>query len=91
MTDPLPDLLPNHFDALSLQKEHRQNPLNLRSCRLVPTVVTAEIVDPPIERTAYICTAKRLLPDDARSAIVALVKNTVKEVVEKNQWPGAKL
>lgn len=56
---------------------------------LLGEIGAAEIVDPPIERTACICTTKRLPPDDARNAIVALVRTTVKEVVENNQWPGA--
>lgn len=53
------------------------------------SLAAAKIVSPPIERTACICSSKRVPPDNARVAIVDLIKSTMKGLLEDGLWPGA--
>ncbi len=54
------------------------------------TLASADIVNPPIERTAYLCSSKRLPPDKAREALVSLAIDLASDLVAKGAWPGAK-
>lgn len=51
---------------------------------------SAKIIDPPLERTACLCSSKRLPPDAAREAILNLINNMATELVLKGAWSGAK-
>lgn len=53
-------------------------------------VAAAKIVNPPLERTVFICSSKRLPADDARNAIVGLVKETARELAIAETWQGAR-
>lgn len=52
-------------------------------------LASAEIIDPPIERTVCICSSKRLPQDNARDAIVSLLNATATELVLSGAWQGA--
>ncbi len=54
-------------------------------------LASAEVVDPPIERTACICSSKRMPPDAARDEIVRLVRETALSLVSEKQWPGGRM
>ena len=49
----------------------------------------AEILDPPIERTACLCTSKRLAPDPARTVIHDLVHEIAVNQLENDIWRAA--
>ena len=49
----------------------------------------AEIIDPPIERTACLCITKRLAPDPARKAIFDLVHEVAQNQLQEGVWNAA--
>ena len=53
-------------------------------------ISTAQVVDPPIERTACLCSSKRLAPDPARKAIHDLVHEIALNQLKAGAWDAAK-
>ncbi|MBE1283652.1 MAG: LysR family transcriptional regulator [Rhodobacteraceae bacterium] len=49
-------------------------------------LAAAQIVDPPIERTACLCSSKRLAPDPARNAIYDLVHEIAQVQLREGVW-----
>lgn len=49
-------------------------------------LASARVVDPPIERTACLCSSKRLAPDPARTAIFDLVRETALKMLKTGVW-----
>lgn len=47
---------------------------------------SARVVDPPIERTACLCSSKRLARDPARDAMFALVRDVAGNLVKAGTW-----
>lgn len=52
-------------------------------------LAAAEICKPTIERTGCLCTSKRIQPDRARDALVALIESVADDLVNSGKWPGA--
>ena len=50
---------------------------------------TAQVVDPPIERTACLCSSKRLAPDPARKAIHDMVHEVALNQLKYGAWDAA--